>query len=785
MGEIVEHNTTDSLRRGVLTVLLLTFLTSLISLPVNAASRSTRDITESSSASDTPIVVLLTSGLSWATFDASSTPALAQLAEDGTAANMVPLAPRGGSCPVDSWLTMAAGKQASAQALVSGIVCPRVYAGAATTVPWWQEYSESASGIGSFASLLAGNDVTTQAIGTGAAYVLANHEGYAPASYMSSPDSAHELARAVAQSVDTHTLTIVDADAAAQVQQAIPTGSEVSEAYSDPEADEAAALTLGQINSRRIDTVLESLPSDTRVIVVSLVDGDGTNSMQLAVAGSAGTNTVASGFGFSESVRQDGVIQLTDVVPTIVSWLGIEQPSTFTGSPVATRLVDSTQPMTARIDELSLRAEHSNQMTTARGQFLRYLTWGAVGFFILSLVLLARPIYARTLAHTPARRLWEWLGVTISAVPLASLIVNTLGWWESSHPRAVLGFGSWLLAAVIAAALLYALPTNRIGVLLGICAMTSVYIAVDAATGSQAMADSPVGFNLLTAARFYGIGNEAYALLAAGSLIALAFLGTYVGRAWGTLLVAFLGIAVAAIDALPRYGSDFGGALSYLPALLLLLLLLAHITISFKRILGIAVITIAGASAVAVMDWLRPPIERTHLGTFVQSVIDGDVWEIVGRKLATNMRLLTSSTHRWVVAAALLFFFLALIQAFRSRPVNRATPPSEFRKQSRSSDRLAVLKRSLVQRIDSLWGWLGPCESDVEPPLSRRYPALVPAFVSAATCIALAFALNDSGIVLPGMAAILTIPPLAVAVAHDAHARYRHSVPIEKAALSQ
>lgn len=41
------------------------------------------------------------------------------------------------------------------------------------------------------------------------------------------------------------------------------------------------------------------------------------------------------------------------------------------------------------------------------------------------------------------------------------------------------------------------------------------------------MADSPVGFNLLNAARFYGVGNEAFALLATGTLTVLAFVGVW------------------------------------------------------------------------------------------------------------------------------------------------------------------------------------------------------------------------------------------------------------------
>jgi len=53
---------------------------------------------------------------------------------------------------------------------------------------------------------------------------------------------------------------------------------------------------------------------------------------------------------------------------------------------------------------------------------------------------------------------------------------------------------------------------------------------------------------------------------------------------------------------------------------------------------------------------------------------------------------------------------------------------------------------------------------DFDVALSERVPALRDSLVSVAVCMALALCLNDSGIVLPGMAAIMVIPLLEVLV---------------------
>ncbi|GAA3121724.1 hypothetical protein GCM10020001_047590 [Nonomuraea salmonea] len=66
--------------------------------------------------------------------------------------------------------------------------------------------------------------------------------------------------------------------------------------------------------------------------------------------------------------------------------------------------------------------------------------------------------------------------------------------------------------------------------------------------------------------------------------------------------------------------------------------------------------------ALSVVDWLRPESERTHLGTFVQQIIDGEAWTIIGRKFGAMIGVTVgnwSLTLLSLVALAFLFFVLA------------------------------------------------------------------------------------------------------------------------------
>ena len=65
--------------------------------------------------------------------------------------------------------------------------------------------------------------------------------------------------------------------------------------------------------------------------------------------------------------------------------------------------------------------------------------------------------------------------------------------------------------------------------------------------------------------------------------------------------------------------------------------------------LAVAAGTVAVLAALAVGDWLRPPGDRTHLGRFVQTVLDGGGADVVTRKIEQNLGIVTSSPVQLVL----------------------------------------------------------------------------------------------------------------------------------------
>ena len=183
--------------------------------------------------------------------------------------------------------------------------------------------------------------------------------------------------------------------------------------------------------------------------------------------------------------------------------------------------------------------------------------------------------------------------------------------------------------------------------------MTVAVLVVDACTGSTLVIDSPMGAHRVLAARFYGMSNQAFALLtAAGLLLAVAIADPLLRRGRrgiATAVVAGLGLLLVVVDGAPGLGSDFGGPPALILAFAMLTIVVSGRKVSWKSVALIGLVGVVVVGGFAVLDWMRPPADRTHLGRFFATVLDGGLWDVVDRKIAVNLRVLTS--WRYLVLA--------------------------------------------------------------------------------------------------------------------------------------
>jgi hypothetical protein len=274
---------------------------------------------------------------------------------------------------------------------------------------------------------------------------------------------------------------------------------------------------------------------------------------------------------------------------------------------------------------------------------------------------------------------------------------------------------------------------RRLGPAVVVLAVTLATLAGDVLTGSHLELDGLLGYDPIVAGRFTGYGNLTFGLLSVSALLLTAAgtaglvrrTGSTSRRTW-VLPVLAAGVVCIVLIGAPQLGRDFGGVLAAVPGFLVLAMLLARIRVTVVRLVAVLAVAVAVVGAVAVLDWLRPADQRSHLGRFVAQLLDGQAWTVVSRKAAANLGILFGSPLSWMLLVALLAagWLLRPGGLLRSRPGRGAG--------GLAAEDVRVLRAGLTAVA-----------------LSLTLGALV----------------NDSGVALPATAATLLVPLLVWLVA--------------------
>jgi hypothetical protein len=181
-------------------------------------------------------------------------------------------------------------------------------------------------------------------------------------------------------------------------------------------------------------------------------------------------------------------------------------------------------------------------------------------------------------------------------------------------------------------------------------------------------------------------------------------------RAAAAGTVAVLGLATVVLVGAPGLGRDFGGVLAVVPGFAVLGMLLTGVRVTAARAAAVLAAAVLAVGAVAVLDWRRPPGERSHLGRFVEQLLTGEAATVVLRKAQANLDILLGSALVWTLPSA------AVAAVWLLRPG-------------------------------------GPLRGRTEPELRAG-------LLGCATALLLGAAVNDSGVAVPATAAVLLVPLL-------------------------
>ncbi|SNT63166.1 hypothetical protein SAMN05216276_109812 [Streptosporangium subroseum] len=724
------------------------------------------------------VVVIGVPGLEWSDLDRVRTPNLWKLVDQGGAASLstraVPPPDRGITCPVAGWLTVSAGQRAGAP----GAICapppvPSATPDGGASVPGWAElvaFNTTTSyrpTLGQLGQLTVDAGGKVAAVGPGAALGAADKSGKV-AKYVANVDDLGDLAPyrlIVVEAGDlagTWSRTGLDQDgdpismtgearreAVARVDRQVgtvldrlppettgttespgitkspetsgpPEGPDITKSPGNSGAAEGPGITKspGGSESPGITESPEgSGGSGTTVLLGGLSDTTIAPHLHVAIARgvSPGGEPYSHGYLTAASTRQDGLVTNTDLTATAIGLLGLEAPNGVVG-----RAWQSGEPSSERASEMVVNLADddlaSQVLREVRGPFFAVFVTVQILFYLLAAVAIRRGWGgSRALAAT------QVVATVSGAIAIATFLAQLVPWWNLPAPMAGVILTILAIACVIAGpALAGPWRAHVLGPLTVVAGITSLALLADVMTGSRLQVNAVTGYEPVTGGRFYGFSNIAFAVYSAGTILALSGVAQWLisrgRRSLALVVCGVYGLFAVVVDGWPAWGADFGGVPAFLIGVAVFLILLSGRRVSPVKLglVGLAGVLLIGT--IAVLDWLKPPSARTHLGTFVQQVLDGEAWTVIGRKFGAMIGVTVGNWSLTLLTlVALAFLFLVL-----NRP--------------------------------SQWG---------APALGRAYalaPALRAGLIGALTCALIGFLMNDSGIAIPAMALTVAVP---------------------------
>lgn len=678
------------------------------------------------------VVVVGAPGLSWSDVTPEGTPALHSLSQGGAISNLNVRSTYFTSCPVDGWLGLSAGNRAAQprdvtrgqlradpRALPHCDSLPEVESSSAMTSvemdrDFWSGLSKGVAAqgfearIGSLGSAVheAGGCITGS--GPGAVLAMTSRDGIVHG----------EGEPGVAEPCP---VTLVGAPPITIAEEG------------DPRQRQVAAVDAA------VDDVLTAADADTVVIVAGLSDDGGKPGLRLLAMTGGGT---PAGWLHSDSTTRDEMAQVADLTHSVLTIAGMEPPEEIAGR----ALVPVADDAPAR-DRVATLVDDDAQLQAADEvipPFFRGFGVGLVG--LLALAGLVARVGPERWRPTIVRAV-GLVALAAMAVPASTYLLTLTRWFDTESVLGgfVLRLGVIdlaLVAAVLALVLLVVrlapahlrgegplMARTAVG---AVSAITFALLAGDLLLGRGRMTMlSTLGLLPLDGGRFHGFGNVPFAIFAASAFLLMSVLAApFVARGRRTaaaLVVGVVGLVTFVVDA--WLGADGGGALALIPSVGYLVLAVAGVRLTWAKVVGIGLATGVGFLAMAGADWLRPEEQRTHLGRFFRSLLDGDAWGILVRKLETNVDLLLGPER----AALLVPVALVAVIWVLARPGSAAG-----------------------QRVQ---------------PLMSAYPGLRVGLIGLVVALTVGFLLNDSGTPIPAAAALILAPALLVLWAGVGRAR--------------
>ncbi|HEY3671413.1 MAG TPA: hypothetical protein VGN51_10805 [Acidimicrobiia bacterium] len=368
----------------------------------------------------------------------------------------------------------------------------------------------------------------------------------------------------------------------------------------------------------------------------------------------------------SATSRRNGFVYVIDIAPTILDLLGINVPKVMEGRAME---VVNGPPHDQRVTTLV----HANEDAVFRDSKVGLANNIAIALAVVLALVAALVAWRRRRGEGLVR----FFALAVLGFLFATYAAEPLHFGRSDNSAAYLAFlvvGSLVFAGVCRL-LGGRHPYRPLALAL---AITVVVHVLDLLAGARLELNTVFGYSATVGIRVAGQGNITFSQLTAAVLL-LGGLAVWrrPGRLTVYAVIAMLGFTLLVMAA-PPFGGDFGAAIAGAPGFGLFAWLLLGKTVRFRTVAILGVVLVVAGLVVGFADYLRPRDQQTHVGRFFDELLNGasgDSFLTIRRKLDANLASFGGTKLLWVLpVVALLAWFLWRARGSVIRPLYRSVP---------------------------------------------------------------------------------------------------------------
>ncbi|MDO8886930.1 hypothetical protein [Candidatus Oleimmundimicrobium sp.] len=406
-----------------------------------------------------------------------------------------------------------------------------------------------------------------------------------------------------------------------------------------------SAITFADKYVERLFTSLSAENGEILLIVLAPATSEEArkNNNFLApiiISGSATTE----GLLISETTRWPGIIDNTDIVPTVLDFLGANSPQFLLGRPAT---ILNQEAGLEYINNLSKRFETKSQ---ARVPLLTaYVTFVAIMVLLTALFSVIKVIPKKILQSAQLILLW------LISIPVAFEFFAPIKYNVLLVP--IICVSAIAAFILLGARLLKGGPLTPI---IMISFLTVSVLVIDIFTGWNLVRGSILGYCPNIGARFYGIGNEYMGILLGSGIIGItSFLDERnLNSKFWHLVVGLIFLFLIVIIGHPALGANVGGTIAAIVGFGATFLILKEGSLKKKHFGYILISILLGISLFVGIDLLRGEF-GSHIGRSIALIRQGGITEvikIIQRKIAMNYEGMRYTVWTRVLLATIVAF---------------------------------------------------------------------------------------------------------------------------------